>query len=335
MNMTPTFSHGILRSTNGPVDDQKTNRILRYYSNSDVEVPRPWGREYETFFRVDTRMDAITQATTFDFVKSWFNPQLAWGHRVWSGHYYKVLHDTQYKSAGQNLTVGGYYPGPTGEYIGGNKLDEIFYRNGFTFSGFQSTTRDSDINCMTWEIMAGADTFWPNCGGNGLPVDRDDDTTVPDFFWPGVQFDFKYPEFNTVANSKDFQIVNFYLYFLDEEDKVTRVKMAPEKSSGYLFRDRINEETKDNSMDAWGQQPNGTLMRLWATGFSGMSIIKSKFLKISITAYVKGASRDMSAFSFNISNLEPLASSKKIPDSYLIKSKADLSAEDPGKWPGY
>ena len=332
MNMTPTFSHGMFRMTNGDVDDQKTMRILRYYSNNDQEIVRPWGREHENFFRVDTRMDPIPQKATFSFKQSWFNPQLAYPHKIWAGHYYKVLHDTQYKSASGDVTVGGY---AEGEYTGGNTLDQIFYKDGFSFNVIQGDTRASDINCSTWEIMAGADKLWPDCGPFGLPKDDDDPTQVPSYFWPGVQFDFKYTEFSTIPNSKDIQILNFYLYFLDQEDKVIKVKMYPEKTSDYLFRDHQNSESKDSSRDLFAQKPDGTQMRLWAeNNFKGLGLGDSRLLKITITAYMKGASRSKSAFGFNISNLTPLSSPNKIPNSYLIRSKADLQAEDPGEWPG-
>ena len=333
MNLTPTFSHGIFRMTAGEVDAQKTNRMLRHYSNSDLDIPRPWGREYENFFRVDTRMDNVTQSASFDFKRSWFNPQLAWGHRAWAGKYYKVLHDTQYQSATAETSVGGY---ADGEYTSGNTLNDIFYNSGFSFTAVQGDTRASDINCATFEIMAGGDRLWPNCGGFGLPTDQFDDTTTPSYFWPGLQFDYSYTNFSTKTVSKDFQILNFILYFYDEDDNVKKVKLYPEKSSGYLFRDTMNPSSKDSGKDAFGQKPSGTKMRLWAENrYGGMSIINSKLFKMTITIFIKGASRSKSVFGFNISELQPLASAEKIPTEYLIYNKSDLEAEDPGEWPGF
>ena len=335
MNLTPTFQYGIARQLQGTYENQRTNRVLREYSNDEAIIPRPWGRQEEKFYRLDTRKDFHREKSYFDNRLQWFNPQLCWPIQQRAGHYYKILHGPQYKSASKSVTVGGYL---NGEGVYGNIPDTIFFSDGHTFSVGAGDLRAKDVNNATFEIMAGADVRWPNCNGAGIDLTPGSTVTLPTYFYPGLEFDFEYVNYQTMGNSKDFQIQEVLLFFMQDmdDDKAIRyVKMLPEKTSNYVFSDTNKSQSENTLTSAWGQCPSGTKMRLWAQDTSKQMYAGDKLYKISITVTISDKAKGYTAHAFNISNLRPLASEKQVPSNYYAKYPSDLTSDDqPGAWPG-
>lgn len=334
MNLTPTFQHGIGRMYN-----DKAKRVLRFYSNDEAELPRingTWGRQSETFLKLDTREDEVKKQSTWDDRLAWFNIQLGWGIQQFHGHYYKVKEGKQYRSGSKEVTVGSAL---NGEISSSNIVDGIFTDDGFMMKAYGFNNDASKSKCATFEFMAGADTVWPlNCGPNGISLDKDDNTQLPYRYYPGIQFDFSYGKFYNNTSTDDFQILDIILYFMDPDtQKVRRVEMIPEKSSKYMFR--LVDEPESNSgvkTHKMSQNPDQTTtIRCWqADGYQAHG--EDIFYKMTITIYMGTANSSAAAHAMVISNLMPLGHVSKPSSEYLIKSKSDLDealSKDYPTWP--
>ncbi len=334
MNLTPTFQHGIGRMYN-----DKAKRVLRFYSPNEGELPRingTWGRQSETFLKLDTRVDTIKKKSNWDDRLGWFNVQLAWGVEQLTNHYYKVKHGLQYRSATRSVTVGSTY---NGEISSSNVVDGIFTDDGFMMKAVGFSNDSSKSKCATFEIMAGADTVWPlNCGPNGISLDPDDDTQLPYRYYPGIEFDFDYGKFYSNPWTDDFQILDIFLYFMDPEtQKVRRVEMVPEKSSKYMFR-RVSEPESNSGVKTHKMSQNAgqtTKIRCWqAEGYQAHG--EDIFYKMTVTIYMGTASSTDTVHAMIMSNLRPLGNASKPTEAYLIKNKSDLDqalAKDYPTWP--
>ena len=334
MNLTPTFQYGIVRQIQGTYENQRTNRVLREYSSDESVIPRPWGRQGEEYFRIDTRKDIHREKSYFDNRLQWFEPQLCWPIQQRAGHYYKIGHGPQYKSGSKMVTVGGYLDG---EGVYGNIPDTIFFGEGHTFSAMAGDLRAKDVNNATFEIMAGCDKPWPDCNEMGIDLTPGSEVRLPINYFPGIEFDFEYVSYSTHANSKDFQIQDVLLFFLEdgEEEKIRYVKMLPEKTSDYIFSNSSKPQSENTTTTAWGQASGGTHMRLWAENTSKQLYMMDRLYKISITISISDKAKGKTAHAFNISNLRPLSSEKKVPDNYFAKLPSDLTSDDqPGMWRG-
>ena len=334
MNLTPTFQHGIGRMYN-----DKAKRVLRFYSNDIAELPRvneTWGRQSETFFKLDTRVDEVKKKSNWDDRLAWFNVQLGWGITQFQGHYYKVKEGKQYRSGAKDVSVGSAL---NGEIASSNVVDGIFTDDGFMMKAYGYNNDKSKEKNATFEIMAGADTVWPlNCGPDGISTDKNDSTQLPYRFYPGIEFDFSYGKFYSNTSTDDFQILDIMLYFYDSEtEKVRRIEMVPEKSSKYMFR-KVNEPESNSGVKThlMSQRAGETFkIRCWqADGYQARG--EEIFYKMTITIYMGTANSSSAAHAMVVSNLRPLGYVNKPHDEYLIRNKSDLDkalAKDYPTWP--
>ena len=301
MNLTATHGFNYTQLDGGNV-----RKALRKYVPWDgdtgfrnVELDDPYKTSTTSYrsYAIDTSIDENRQLTGFDIRKKWFQPSLTYSPQMGKQGFWKSYAGAQYKLAsnydsGRNVTS---YPTTFGS---ANNIDNIFSVRGAGLTTDVMYSSNSSNHCYGWEILNGTekDPF-------GFKIPNGE-------FIPGIEFDMLFYDYNSkTENAGNWQIVQMHLSFdvpdLLEPDTILKsvaVKLTPDSSTNYKFRNSFDNTSSNHQMNQLNKNNNLIHMRLMGDQKIPAGV---HFKGISACIWV-GEDNVKTGRTFVISNLAPI-----------------------------
>ena len=258
MNLTATHGYNYTQLNNDTLK-KALHQYTEFPRNDQVVAFDQYksGTDQYQGYTIDTSIDQNRQLTGYDIRDKWFQPSLTYSPQMGKGGFWRSYSGVQYKLASNydNNRNTFSYPSVDGSF---NNIDNIFGPRGAGLTTSVMYSSNSSNHCYALEILNGTqkDTFGYSIP-NGL-------------FTPGIEFDMKFHDLNSKPdNAANWQIVQMHLSFdipdlLDPDTilKTVGVKVTPDSSTNYKFRNSFDNTSSNHQMKQLNKDNNLIHMRL-------------------------------------------------------------------------